>query len=146
MATTELAQPLKNLLADSYILMLKTQNYHWNVTGIHFHALHEMFQTQYEDLFTAVDEIAERLRAIGVKSPGTFDEFRSLSEIDSEDVKKESKEMLVSLKNDHMKLTKTAKKLIEVAQEAKDDPTMDLAIGRLQTHEKHIWMLSSSLE
>lgn len=105
-----------------------------------------MFQTQYEDLFIAVDEIAERLRAIGVKSPGTFDEFQSLSKIDSEHVKKESKEMLVSLKNDHMKLTETAKKLIEVAQVAKDDTTMDLAIKRLQKHEKHIWMLSSSLE
>ncbi len=146
MTTEKLAQPLKNLLADSYILMLKTQNYHWNVTGIHFHALHEMFQTQYEDLFAAVDEIAERLRAIGVKSPGTFTEFQELSTIDSEAVKTDSKGMLVSLKKDHITLTETAKNLIEVAKKAKDDPTVDLAIGRLQTHEKHIWMLSSSLE
>lgn len=146
MATTELAQPLKNLLADSYILMLKTQNYHWNVTGIHFHTLHEMFQTQYEDLFEAVDEVAERLRAIGVKAPGTFKEFQSLSKIDSEEIKTDSKDMLISLKNDHMKLAATAEKLIDSAQTAKDDPTMDLAIGRLQTHQKHIWMLSSSLE
>lgn len=146
MASEELAQPLRTLLSDSYILMLKTQNYHWNVTGIHFHALHAMFQTQYEDLFIAVDEIAERLRAIGVAAPGTFDEFQALSKIDSEQVKTESKEMLISLKKDHIMLTDTAKKLIKAAQAAHDDPTMDLAIGRLQTHEKHIWMLSSSLE
>jgi len=146
MTTKELVQPLKNLLADSYILMLKTQNYHWNVTGIHFHTLHAMFQTQYEDLFEAVDEVAERLRAIGVKAPGTFKEFQSLSEIDSEEIKTDSKDMLISLKNDHMKLAATAEKLIDAAQTAKDDPTMDLAIGRLQTHQKHIWMLSSSLE
>ncbi len=146
MATGQLAKLLKNLLADSYILMLKTQNYHWNVTGIHFHTLHEMFQAQYEDLFDAVDEVAERLRAIGVKAPGTFQEFQSLSTIDSEAVKADSNEMLVSLRNDHVTLSKTAKKLIEVAQKGHDDPTMDLAIKRLQTHEKHIWMLSSSLE
>jgi len=146
MTTKELVQPLKNLLADSYILMLKTQNYHWNVTGIHFHTLHAMFQTQYEDLFEAVDEVAERLRAIGVKAPGTFKEFQSLSEIDSEEIKTDSKDMLISLKNDHMKLAATAEKLIEAAQTVKDDPSMDLAIERLQTHQKHIWMLSSSLE
>ena len=146
MSNVDLSQPLKNLLADSYILMLKTQNYHWNVTGIHFHTLHEMFQSQYEDLFEAVDEIAERLRAIGIKAPGTFKEFQSLSKIDSENIQTDSKKMLASLKKDHIELAQTAKMLISIAQKAKDDPTMDLAIKRLQTHEKHIWMINSSLE
>lgn len=141
----KLTQYLTNFLAESYILMLKTQNYHWNVTGLHFHSLHEMFQEQYEDLFEAVDEIAERIRAIGAPSPGTFKEFQSLSKVDSEDVKKKDTEMIKSLAQDHHHVVETGKKVIAEAQKVSDDATMDLAIKRIQTHEKYIWMLESSL-
>ncbi|MFW5703575.1 MAG: Dps family protein [Patescibacteria group bacterium] len=146
MSQTQLTTYLKDLLADSYIVMLKTQNYHWNVTGLHFHSLHEMFQEQYEDLFEAVDELAERIRAIGSQAPGTFQQFQQLSKIDSEDIKTKDVEMLKSLIGDHKKLVETGRKVIAEAQKENDDATMDMAIKRVQTHDKHIWMLESSLE
>lgn len=145
MKPTTLTEHLTTLLADSYILMLKTQNYHWNVTGMSFHALHAMFQTQYEDLFLAVDLVAERIRAVGAKAPGTFAQFQQLSAIKSEDIKTKDTDMIASLIADHTKLVATATALVAAAQEQKDDATMDIAIERIQTHEKHIWMLKSTL-
>lgn len=145
MSSDNLTQSLKDLLADTYIVMLKTQNYHWNVTGLHFHSLHEMFQEQYEDLFAAVDELAERIRAIGSDAPGTFQQFQSLSAIDSEEVATTDTQMLKSLISDNEKLAATGHKVIEAAQKVNDDATMDMAIRRVQTHDKHIWMLKSSL-
>lgn len=145
MSKTQLTTYLKDLLADSYILMLKTQNYHWNVTGLHFHSLHEMFQEQYEDLFAAVDELAERIRAIGSEAPGTFLQFQNLSKIDSEQIKTKDIEMLKSLIEDNKKLVETGRKVITEAQKENDDATMDMAIKRVQIHDKHIWMLESSL-
>lgn len=145
MKTSSLTENLKTLLADSYVLMLKTQNYHWNVTGMNFSALHAMFQTQYEDLFQAVDVLAERLRAVGAKAPGTFMQFQKLSDINSEETQTKDTDMISSLISDHTKLVKTATALVAEAQEQKDDATMDIAIERIQTHEKYIWMLKSTL-
>ena len=146
MSQNKLEENLKQLLAESYVLMLKTQNYHWNVKGINFQSLHIMFENQYTDLFTAVDEIAERIQSIGACTPGTFQEFQKLSTIDSENVSKGSKEMLVSLIEDHKKLVKTAKKLVQTAQAVTDDATTDLVVTRTQVHEKHLWMMKSTLE
>jgi len=146
MTNVDLEKPLKKLLAESYILMLKTQNYHWNVKGMNFSSLHLMFEAQYTELFTAVDEIAERIQAIGGVSPGTFQEFQKLSSIDSEAVVKGSKEMLTSLVGDHGKVVETAKEVVKVAQECEDDATTDLAVTRTQIHEKHLWMMKSTLE
>lgn len=145
MKTPSLTETLKSLLADSYILMLKTQNYHWNVTGMSFPALHAMFQTQYEDLFQAVDLLAERLRAVGAKAPGTFKQFQDLSDISSEETETKDTDMISSLISDHTKLVKTATALVAEAQDQKDDATMDIAIERIQIHEKYIWMLKSTL-
>lgn len=145
MTNQALTQNLKNLLSETYILMLKSQNYHWNVTGGNFHALHVMFQEHYENMFQAVDELAERIRAVGAVSPGTFKQFQSLSQIDSEAVQTKDREMIISLIEDHKRLVETAKKVVEEAQKDQDDATMDMAIERIQTHEKYIWMLQSSL-
>ena len=75
------AKGLSKLLADSYSLYLKTHNYHWNVTGPQFNSLHAMFETQYTELAAAVDEIAERIRALGHLAPGSYTEFAKLSSI-----------------------------------------------------------------
>ena len=77
----EIAAGLSVLLADSYTLYLKTHNYHWNVTGPMFSTLHLMFEEHYTELATAVDEIAERIRALGIKAPGSYSEFGKLTDV-----------------------------------------------------------------
>jgi len=145
MTQNNLSDALKQLLADSYILMLKTQNYHWNVQGGNFHSLHEMFEEQYTDLWGAVDEIAERIRAIGSDAPGTFQQFQKLSSINSEHILTESKHMLSSLIEENKNVVLTAKLVVKSAQKIKDDASTDLAIGRIHVHEKNIWMMQSTL-
>ncbi len=143
---TAVAKPLSALLADSYVLLLKTQNYHWNVTGPYFNTLHTMFQTQYEDLFAAVDLTAERLRAIGVKAPGSFTAFAKLSDIRDETGSPNATQMIKNLVKDQETIIKTAQALVDAADDADDEATEDLGIERLQVHQKNLWMLKAHLE
>lgn len=137
---------LTRLLADSYVLFLKTQNYHWNVTGPNFNGLHLMFETQYQDLFAAIDEIAERLRALGVAAPGSFAAFGKLTDIKEETGTPNATQMIKALVRDQETIATTLQELIDAAADADDDATEDLAIGRLQMHQKHHWMLKAHLE
>lgn len=138
-------QSLTVLLADSYVLMLKTQNYHWNVTGPHFSAFHAMFETQYNALFTAVDDVAERLRALGEKAPGSFSAFSGLAKVKEETGSPDAMAMIKNLAADHEKLAQDAEALLKAANETGDDATADLAVERLQWHQKTHWMLQSHL-
>lgn len=140
------AKHLSVLLADSYVLLLKTQNYHWNVTGPYFNTLHTMFQTQYEDLFAAVDLTAERLRAIGVKAPGSFSAFAKLSSIKDETGAPSAMQMIKNLAKDQEVIIKSAQALVDAADDADDEATEDLGIERLQVHQKNLWMLKAHLE
>ena len=135
---------LEETLANSYLLMLKTQNYHWNVVGENFKSLHELFQVQYEELFVAIDEIAERIRAIGSKVEGRFEGFSKLSKFKKGDKNSDSKTMINSLVADHDELAKSLKLAVKTAQEELDEGTADMFIGRIKAHEKAIWMLESS--
>ena len=136
---------LQTLLADSYILMLKTQNFHWNVKGPLFTSLHTLFETQYNDLFLAVDEIAERLKAIGEYAPGNYNDYQKLSSIkDSKELN--AKNMIEEMVQSTKLLITTAKKLQLEADKLDDNVTADLAIRRIEIHEKNIWMLKSHLE
>ncbi len=135
---------LEETLANSYLLMLKTQNYHWNVVGENFKSLHELFQVQYEELFVAIDEIAERIRAIGSKVEGSFEGFSQLSKFKKGDKNSDSKTMINSLVADHDELAKSLKLAVKTAQEELDEGTADMFIGRIKAHEKAIWMLESS--
>lgn len=135
---------LEKVLADSYALMLKTQNYHWNVVAENFKSLHEMFGTQYEELFTALDEIAERIRSLGSKVEGTFDNFSKLSDLKNPNKNFSSKEMIKDLIHDHEKLVKHLHEGIKISQSEGDECSADLFIQRAKTHEKTIWMLISS--
>ena len=135
---------LEETLANSYLLMLKTQNYHWNVVGENFKSLHELFQAQYEELFVAIDEIAERIRAIGSKVEGSFEGFSQLSKFKKGDKNSDSKTMINSLVADHDELAKSLKLAVKTAQEELDEGTADMFIGRIKAHEKAIWMLESS--
>ena len=141
----EIAQGLARLLADNFTLYLKTHNFHWNVTGPMFRTLHVMFEEQYNELWTANDVIAERIRSLGVFAPATFKEFSSLATIKEEAGVPAAMTMVRQLVDGHEAAARTARAVLETAEEASDAPTADLMTERLQVHEKTAWMLRSLL-
>ncbi|WP_212747658.1 Dps family protein [Fodinibius saliphilus] len=141
-----IANELSKVLADSYMLYLKTHNYHWNVTGELFHSLHEQFEQQYTELADAIDEIAERIRALGYRAPGTFKEFNELTSIKEEQEEPEALEMVRRLALGNEQVLRTARQALEPAKEAEDEATVDLLTQRLHVHSKTAWMLRSHLE
>lgn len=143
---TAIAEGLSGLLADTYTLYLKTHNYHWNVTGPMFQTLHTMFMTQYTELSLAVDDIAERIRALGHPAPGSYAVFARLSSISEEDTVPPSREMIVNLVKGHEAVSRTARRAFPVAEAANDEPTCDLLTQRMQVSEKTTWMLRSLLD
>ncbi|MBX2868717.1 MAG: DNA starvation/stationary phase protection protein [Acidiferrobacterales bacterium] len=137
----EIAEGLKKLLADSYTLYLQTHNFHWNVTGPQFRELHLMFEEHYTELSTAVDEIAERIRTLGVAAPGTYKAFAEYSAIQEVDGVPKAKEMVSILTEGHEQVVRTARNVLAVAQEAADESTAALVSDRMRIHEKTAWML-----
>ena len=138
----KISDGLAVFLADNYVLYLKTQNFHWNVTGPLFQSLHEMFEQQYTDLATAVDEIAERIRAVGHFAPGSFTQFMEISNIKDQVEKPASAEDMVAiLVKDHEQLVAGARKILEIADAEHDDVTVDFVTERMNIHEKTAWML-----
>lgn len=146
MSNKPVTQALKNVLADSYTLYLKTQNFHWNVTGPNFRGLHLLFEEQYKDLQEAIDVIAERIRALGEYAPGSFKAFAKLSTIkEAGDDTPESSALVKELAKDQENIVTTLKKALTAAEKAGDESTADLLINRITQHEKNQWMLRSSL-
>lgn len=141
----DIAGGLSRLLADSYTLYLKTHNYHWNVEGPMFNTLHLMFETHYTELATAVDEIAERIRALGVKAPGSYSAFAKLATIEEAQGGESAEEMIRQLVIGQETVARTARSIFPVAEQASDEPTADLLTQRIQIHEKNAWMLRSML-
>ncbi len=141
-----IADGLKKVLAETYTLYLKTHNYHWNVTGPMFSTLHTMFMTQYTELWTAVDEVAERIRALGVFAPGSYTDFSRLTSIKDDVGVPNAQQMIRNLVAGHEATIRTARALIPAADKCNDDVTVDLITQRLQIHEKTAWMLRSLLE
>ncbi len=145
----EIAEGLARFLADAFTLYLKTHNFHWNVTGPMFNSLHVMFETQYTEQWTALDEIAERTRALGFNAPGSYAEFTALTSIREEEGARgvpDWKGMVQQLVEGNEAVCRTARAVLKTADDAGDDPTVDLLTQRLQTHEKYAWMLRSLLE
>ena len=141
-----IADGLGRLLADSYMLYLKTHNYHWNVTGPMFNTLHAMFEVQYTELATAVDEIAERIRALGFTAPGTFARFAELTAVPEQSDIPSAMEMVDRLRKDQETVVRTARSVFALAEAANDQPSADLLVQRMQIHEKTAWMLRSMQE
>jgi starvation-inducible DNA-binding protein len=141
----KITEGLSRLLADSYTLYLKTHNYHWNVTGPMFNTLHTMFEEQYTELATAVDEIAERIRALGQPAPGSYRAFARLTSIDEEESVPSAEEMIRQLVLGQEAVVRTAREVFPQVEEANDEPTADLLTQRMQIHEKNAWMLRSML-
>lgn len=142
----KIAAGLSKVLADSYLLYLKTHNYHWNVTGELFHQLHEQFEEQYTELAEAIDVIAERIRAIGFRAPGSFKEFNEITSIEEDTDQPKAKEMVKRLAKANEQVIRTAREALKPANEADDEATLDLLTERLTVHSKTAWMLRSHLE
>jgi starvation-inducible DNA-binding protein len=142
-----ITEGLSRLLADSYTLYLKTHNYHWNVTGPMFQTLHLMFEAQYTELALAVDLIAERIRALGEKAPGSYTEFARLSSIkEAESNNVSAIDMIGDLVKAQESVIRTARSIFPLADKAHDEATADLLTQRIQLHEKTAWMLRSLLD
>ena len=142
----KIAQGLSALLADSYTLYLMTHNFHWNVTGPQFNSLHNMFMTQYTEQWNALDQIAERIRALGFPAPGTYKEFVALASIKEVEGVPKANDMVRHLIAGHETTARTARSLFDAVNAANDQPTADLLTQRLEVHEKTAWMLRSLLE
>lgn len=139
---------LSVLLADSVVLYVKTQGFHWNVIGPHFAEYHTMFQNQYTDLAAAIDEIAERIRSLGGFPPAGLAAFQQLSVLKdcaANNKPPSAEAMLKELLADHEKIAETAKTVLDVAEEAEDDVTVDLMTERRAIHGKTAWMLRATL-
>lgn len=142
----KIVKGLSAFLADSYLLYLMTHNFHWNVTGPHFNSLHNMFMQQYTEQWTALDEIAERIRALGHPAPGTYKQFVALTSIKEVEGVPKSDDMIRYLIEAQEATARTARALLPVADEANDQPTADVLTQRLNVHEKTAWMLRSLLQ
>ena len=141
----KIAQGLSRLLADTYTLYLKTHNFHWNVTGPMFQTLHLMFETQYNELALAVDQIAERIRALGHPAPGTYAEFSKLTSIKEPKGQPAAEDMIRELVAGQEAVVKTARSVFPLVDKVNDEPSADLLTQRMQVHEKTAWMLRSLL-
>ena len=142
----KIAHGLSALLADSYTLYLMTHNFHWNVTGPMFNTLHLMFMGQYSEQWTALDLIAERIRALGHPAPGTYKEFVKLASIKEVEGVPKATDMICHLVKAQEATARTARELFPLVNAANDQPTADLLTQRLEVHEKTAWMLRSLLE
>ena len=137
---------LSILLASSYTLYLKTHNYHWNVTGPMFTTLHTLFETQYTELAMAVDEIAERIRALGAFAPGSYTEFAELSTVKEATNRPKATDMISELAADQHEIAACSSRLIAAAEADGDQASGDLGVRRMELHQKNAWMLASHLE
>lgn len=142
----QVVQALSGLLADSYTLYVKTHSYHWNVTGPMFTTLHTLFETHYTELALAVDEIAERIRALDAPAPGSYSQFAELASVKEDTGVPKATDMIRNLVADMGTVVDTARKLVRAAEEAGDDASVDLGVRRIDVHEKAAWMLRSHLE
>lgn len=141
--TKKIAELLGEFLADSYVLYLKTQNFHWNVVDPRFDMIHKMFQVQYEDLAEAVDLIAEQIRIVGHFSPGTMKEFLKLTRLKEGTGKETGSQMIKNLQADHETIGKYLVDMIAEIQELGDEATADVLIERARVHGKFAWLLRS---
>lgn len=143
----QIAKGLSNLLADTYILYTKAQAYHWNITGPHFHTLHVLFEEQYTELALAIDQIAERIRALGHWAPAGLEAYRKLSKIPDPKAggTNTTEELVKDLMTGHEAIIQTSRGLFPAVDNARDEATADLLTQRMQIHEKAAWMLRAIL-
>lgn len=144
-STSNVIDALAHLLADTYLLYLKTQNFHWNVAGPHFISMHKLFEEQYESLSDATDVLAERIRALDAQAPGSFSEFLKLASLDEACEETTAEDMVASLLKDHEAMSAAITRMFDIMEDDGDEVTMDILIARKTEHDKTIWMLRSTL-
>jgi starvation-inducible DNA-binding protein len=142
----EIAQGLSRLLADTFLLYLKTHSFHWNVEGPMFQTLHQMFMDQYTEAWNAIDPIAERIRALGHYAPGSYREYIELASVKESNGVPKATKMVADLITGQETVARTARAVLPLAEKADDQPTLDLLTQRLDIHEKNAWMLRSLLK
>ena len=138
------AEAVARLMADTDTLYLKTHGYHWNVEGPHFQSLHNLFMEQYTEMWTAVDELAERVRALGHYAPSSYAAMSKLSSLTEEEGQPDWKDMVKTLAKGHEQVAKTARDVLRIAEDAGDDATADIVAPRVTLHEKTAWMLRAT--
>ncbi len=136
-----LAKSLSTVLADTYIIYLKTQNFHWNVVGPLFYSVHQLTEAQYKNHAEAIDEIAERIRILGFVAPGSFVQFNDLATIKEESGAPDTESMIRQLAEDNELCSRQLRKAVEVAEAMDDVKTADLLTERIGQHEENTWML-----
>jgi starvation-inducible DNA-binding protein len=139
------AEALSRVLASSYMLYVKTQSFHWNVEGPFFAPLHAQFGSQYEALGEAIDEIAERIRALGFAAPGSFAQFKKLSSVEEQTGTPKADKMIAELLADHETLAKLARATKDIVERVGDAESGDLMVERMTEHGKTAWMLRAQL-
>lgn len=145
-ARKSVAEALARILADTATLYQKTHGYHWNVTGPSFPYLHTMFEQQYQELWAALDPLAERIRALGHMAPGSFKEYAELARLDESAKPPAAKKMIETLVADHEALVRYAREVKDLAESVGDAETGDMMIERMQVHAKTAWMLRAQLQ
>jgi starvation-inducible DNA-binding protein len=141
-----IAKGLSRLLADTYLLYLKTHSFHWNVEGPMFQTLHLMFMGQYTETWNAIDPIAERIRSLGHYAPGSYKQYVKLASVKESDGVPKAEKMIADLIEGQETVARTARSVLPLADAANDQPTLDLLTQRLDIHEKNAWMLRSLLK
>lgn len=139
-------QKLQVVLADTYTLYLKTQNYHWHVRGMQFKSLHELFELHYQDLASAIDLLAERIVMRGERAAASFKEYLALKTLKEGQPDLTALQMLRELAADHQSMIHLLNETLHLAQEVHDEATISLLVERIAVHEKAHWMLSASQE
>jgi len=145
MSNTLVVETLKKVLADSYALYLKTQNYHWNVEGPNFKTLHLLFEEQYSELALAIDSVAELIRALGEKTPGTWKAYEAITDIKDGDENASAETMVADLAADQDRMQKTLQAALKAAQDNDDEVVIGALVDRMTIHRKNKWMLNSSI-
>jgi starvation-inducible DNA-binding protein len=142
----QIAQQIALILSDEYILFTKTQNFHWNLIDPRFFSLHKFFEELYEGLAKFIDELAERIRILGERSPGSLKEFLEMSSLEESEGALTGDQMLQELIDNHEFMIRQLRDKIQYVNNFKDDGTGDLFIQILRFHEKSAWMLRSHLK
>jgi len=142
----DIVHGLEKMMADSFMLYLKTLYFHWNVTGPMFQPLHDVFETQYQELAVMVDELAERIRALGYPAPGTFQQFNRLASLPEENHVPDTDAMLQLLVQGHEAIARIGRDVVSVTERANDIASQDMITKQVESHEKTAWMLRSFLK
>ncbi len=143
-APSTVVKDLTHLLANTFALAVKTHGAHWNVRGPGFFRLHAAFEEEYQQLYLAADELAERVRALGHLAPVSVRQLSELSDLPDQ-LRVDDDSVVRMLRDDHRSLAEQCKRAIAIAQESSDEATADLLIKRAQEHDKVAWMLSATL-